>query len=392
MQFFSDSAHPTQRRGDKRLREKGLRLGLVGPLPPPSGGMANQTRQLAQLLEKEGVLVDVVRFNAPYRPGWIAQLRGIRALFRLCPYLVQLWVTAGRVDVFHVMANSGWAWHLCAAPAVWIAKLRGIPVVVNYRGGNAEEFLSRSFRFVKPTLQASDEVVVPSGFLEHVFGRFGIRVKIIPNIIDIGRFVRRPALDASGGEPHVIVTRNLEAIYDVGTAIRAVALLKDGYPRIRMTIAGEGPERAALEDLVHDLSLAGHVRFTGRLDNLGIESLYQQADVFVNPSLVDNMPISILEALASEVPVVSTRVGGVPFMVQDGKHAWLVPPGDPEAMANAVREVLQNPSRARELIQAGRECAEQYAWSNVRPQWLGIYGRVRLLERAARRHPQNDAR
>lgn len=378
MPFFSDSPNPTRMRGDKRSPEKSLRLGLVGPLPPPSGGMANQTRQLAQLLEQEGVLVDVVRFNAPYRPGWVASLRGIRALFRLCPYLVQLWVTAGRVDVFHVMANSGWAWHLCAAPAVWIAKLRGIPVVVNYRGGNAEEFFSRSFRFVEPTLRAADEVVVPSGFLEHVFGRFGIRVKVIPNIIDIGRFVRRQPLDAtSDAGPHVIVTRNLEAIYDVATAIRAVALLRDGYPRIRMTIAGEGPEREALEDLVHNLSLDGHVRFTGRLDNLGIESLYQKADVFVNPSLVDNMPISILEALASEVPVVSTRVGGVPFMVQDGKHAWLVPPADPEAMANAVREVLQDPSRARELIRAGRECAEQYAWSNVRPQWLGIYDRVR---------------
>jgi len=377
MHLFSDGPHPTEMHGDKRSPASGLRLGLVGPLPPPSGGMANQTRQLAQLLENEGALVSVVRFNAPYRPAWVASLRGIRGLFRLCPYLLQLWVTAGRVDVFHVMANSGWAWHLCAAPAIWIAKLRGIPVVVNYRGGNANEFFSRSFRFVKPTLQAADEVVVPSGFLEHVFGRFGVRVKVIPNIIDIGRFVRRQALDASGFEPHMIVTRNLEAIYDVSTAIRAVAILKFVYPRLRMTIAGEGPERERLEDLVHTLALDGHVRFTGRLDNLGIESLYQQADVFINPSLVDNMPISILEALASEVPVVSTRVGGVPFMVQDGKDALLVPPGDPQAMANAVCKLLQDPSRTRELTRAGRDCAEQYAWANVRPQWLGTYARAR---------------
>jgi glycosyltransferase involved in cell wall biosynthesis len=377
MHLFSDGPHPAEMRGDKRSPANSLRLGLVGPLPPPSGGMANQTRQLAQLLKNEGVLVSVVRFNAPYRPEWVASHRGIRGLFRLCPYLLQLWVTAGRVDVFHVMANSGWAWHLCAAPAIWIAKLRGIPVVVNYRGGNANEFFSRSFRFVKPTLQAADEVVVPSGFLDHVFGRFGVRVKVIPNIIDIGRFVRRQALAASGVEPHVIVTRNLEAIYDVATAIRAVAILKLVYPRIRMTIAGEGPERERLEDLVHTLALDAHVTFTGRLDNLGIESLYQQADVFINPSLVDNMPISILEALASEVPVVSTRVGGVPFMVQDGKHALLVPPGDPQAMANAVCELLQDPSRTRELTRAGRDCAEQYAWANVRPQWLGTYARAR---------------
>src|SRR5205085_2011474 len=105
---------------------------------------------------------------------------------------------------------------------------------------------------------------------------------------------------------------------------------------VRMTIAGEGPERQRLEELVRSLGLTGNVTFTGRVDNLGIEALYQKADVFLNPSLVDNMPISILEALASEVPVVSTRVGGVPFIIEHEKQALLVPPGDPSAMATAV--------------------------------------------------------
>src|SRR5690242_3337836 len=104
MHFLSDNPHEARTHDDKRAPENRLRLGLVGPLPPPSGGMANQTRQLAQLLESEGVIVEIVRFNAPYRPGWIASLRGIRALFRLWPYLFRLWITAGRVDVFHVMA------------------------------------------------------------------------------------------------------------------------------------------------------------------------------------------------------------------------------------------------------------------------------------------------
>ena len=100
------------------MNAKGLRIGLVGPLPPPSGGMANQTRQLARLLEQERVEVEIVQVNAPYRPHWVGSLRGVRALFRLAPFLVRLWHAAGRVQLFHVMANSGWAWHLCAAPAI----------------------------------------------------------------------------------------------------------------------------------------------------------------------------------------------------------------------------------------------------------------------------------
>ena len=87
--------------------------------------------------------MEIVRVNAPYRPHWAGSLRGARALFRLIPYLLKLWAAGGRVQLFHVMANSGWSWHLWAAPAIWIAKLRRVAVVVNYRGGQAQEFFER---------------------------------------------------------------------------------------------------------------------------------------------------------------------------------------------------------------------------------------------------------
>src|SRR6266567_4483278 len=100
--------------------DRELRIAIVGPLPPPSGGMANQTRQLTELLRAENMHAEVVQVNAPYRPAWIGHIRVLRALFRLLPYLVRLWRSAGDAQLFHVMANSGWAWHLSAAPAVWI--------------------------------------------------------------------------------------------------------------------------------------------------------------------------------------------------------------------------------------------------------------------------------
>ena len=106
-----------------------LRIALVGPLPPPSGGMANQTRQLAELLGSEGLRVEVVQVNPPYRPAWVGAVWGVRAFFRLVPYLLALWRTLGRVQLAHVMANSGWAWHLFAAPAILIAQMRKVPVV-----------------------------------------------------------------------------------------------------------------------------------------------------------------------------------------------------------------------------------------------------------------------
>src|SRR6185436_11348119 len=91
-------------------------------------------------------------------------------------------------QVFHIMANSGWSWHLFAAPALWIAKLRGKRAIINYRGGGAETFLEKSFFWIRPTLRAADLLVVPSGFLEAIFGKWNIAATVIPNIVNLPRF------------------------------------------------------------------------------------------------------------------------------------------------------------------------------------------------------------
>jgi len=85
---------------------KAFRVTLVGPLPPPPGGMANQVQELAWRLKQEGYSVDVVQVNSPYRPHWVGRIRVIRAIFRLLPYLWQLWLQTSRSTVLHVFANS----------------------------------------------------------------------------------------------------------------------------------------------------------------------------------------------------------------------------------------------------------------------------------------------
>jgi len=351
----------------------GIRIALIGPLPPPSGGMANQTRQLARLLQQADVEVELVQTNAPYWPEWIAPIRGARALFRLLPFLRRLWKAAGRVQLFHVMANSGWSWHLFAVPALCMAKLRRVPVLVNYRGGNADQFFSAS-PWARGTLRMADRLVVPSGFLQQVFRRFGFGAEIVPNVVDLSRFTPRSAqVRPSQDEPHIIVTRNLEAIYDVETALRAFAIVRNTRSGAKLTIAGSGPEHQKLQQLAETLGVATHVTFTGRLDNEEIPELYRRADLFLNSSTVDNMPISILEALASGVPVVSTEVGGIPYLVEDGKTAVLVPPRDAKAMAQALLELVNDPAQAARLAAAGRVSVQQYSWPSVRGCLFAVY-------------------
>jgi len=356
----------------------GLRVGLVGPLPPPAGGMAMQTRQLAGLLQSAQARVVLVQSNAPYRPAFVGRLVGVRALARLVPYLVNLWRAAGRSDVMHLMANSGWSWHLFAAPAIWIAWLRGVPVVVNYRGGEAAGFLARSERLVRVSIRRAACLIVPSGFLQSVFGQHGIAADIVPNIVDLSCF--HPA-STKPEHPHLLVARNLEPIYDIATALRAFAQVLARYPHATMTVAGTGPQEAELKALSTSLGIARHVCFSGRLERNAMAELLRASSVALNPSLADNMPNSVLEALASGVPVVSTDVGGVPYLVQDGSTALLVPAGDADAMAQAAIRVLEAPLLAQQLSQAGLQLVHHFTWSEVGPRLAAVYAATQTNRR-----------
>ena len=350
-----------------------MRIGLIGPLPPPSGGMANQTLQLHDLLKGEGLSVELVQTNQAYKPAWVASMPVLRAGFRLIAYMVHLWKLAGRSDVIHIMANSGWSWHLFASPAVWIAKCRHVPTIVNYRGGKAEKFLQKSVRIVKPTLNATTRIVVPSRFLSAVFNKFDVETSIIANIIDTSRFNNHQLNSNNGYGPHILVARNLEEIYDNAMAIQAFGRILEQYPNATLTIAGTGPEKNNLVDLAEKLGLTDKVTFTGRVDREQMPDLYRSANIMLNPSQVDNMPNSILEALASSIPVVSTNVGGIPYMVDHEKNVLLVNSRDDQAMADEVCRVLSDDQLRSRLINAGLELVKTCSWPVVRDQWLNTY-------------------
>lgn len=334
-----------------------------------------QTMQLSRLLSDAGVAVELVQTNAPYKPAVVERLRGVRALFRLLPYLIRLWKLAGRVDVIHLMANSGWSWQLFAAPAIWIARLRHTPLVVNYRGGEAREYLARSARSVKPTLERASALVVPSGFLHEVFAEFGIASRIVPNIIDLQAFAPADAAQ-SRATFNVVVTRNLEPIYGIDTALRALSLAVKSLPELRLNIAGSGPQLQELQTLAHELGVSDKVQFHGRLDRDAIIALYRDADAMLNPTRVDNMPNSVLEALACGLPVVSTRVGGVPYIVEDGRTAILVEADDVEDMARGLLAVARDDKLREQLRDNGRREVEQYGWDRVGPRWLELYAQL----------------
>ncbi|RMF83008.1 MAG: glycosyltransferase, partial [Nitrospirae bacterium] len=138
----------------------------------------------------------------------------------------------------------------------------------------------------------------------------------------------------------------------------------------------EGPEGPRLARLAEAEGVAPFIRFTGRVDNAAMAGLYREARICLNPSRADNMPISILEAWAAGVPVVSTRVGGVPYLVEEGETGLLCPPDDPEAMASAVARLHRDAGLYRRLREAGVARARDFAWPAVRGRLAAVYAEL----------------
>jgi glycosyltransferase involved in cell wall biosynthesis len=348
-------------------------VALVATSTDILGGHAVQALALARGLADEGSLVRFVPVNPrfPRALGWARGVPGLRTLLNQGIYLPSL-AAFRQVDVVHVFSASYWSFLLGPVPALLAARAFGKPVVLHYHSGEAEDHLSHWGLLVHPWLRLADRIVVPSPYLRDVFGRHGYSTREIPNVIEPAtfRFRERRRL-----QPRLVSVRNLESHYGVDTILRAFALVRAQWPDARLTVAGQGSQAEPLRRLAADLGDAG-VRFVGRVEPERMPELLDSADIMLNASLVDNQPVTLLEAMAAGLPVVTSAAGDIPSLVRDGETGRLVPARDPAAMARAVGELLAHPLAAARIAQRARRQVERYSWAYARRAWMEVYAQA----------------
>jgi glycosyltransferase involved in cell wall biosynthesis len=203
------------------------------------------------------------------------------------------------------------------------------------------------------------------------------RTRVIFNGIEVGAL---PPARPPSHQPMLISVGRLKAPKDFVTLVRALALLEKGS--FRALIVGEGPDRSRLQASLEELGLVHAVELVG--ERRDVASLLAAADVFVLASSSEGLPVSILEAMAAGLPVVATRVGGVPELVEHGKTGLLVPPGDPQSFAAAVSELLADEDARAEMGAEGyRRARERFHINELRRAHIWLY-RSLLAERDSR--------
>jgi glycosyltransferase involved in cell wall biosynthesis len=362
-----------KRAGLRLNRSEGsrIRVVLVAPTLRYVGGQSVQADLLVRNWKDdpdvEARLVPVDP-SPPQGLGWVERVPWLRTLLRQPRYVLELWRNLRDADVVHIFSASYSSFLLAPLPAWQVARWRGKKTLINYRSGECRDHLRKS-SIARRVLKRTDRLVVPSGYLVDVLREFGLAAQAIPNIVDLSQFsyrVRRPL------HPHLVCTRGFHPYYCVDVVVRAFSEIQKMYPEAQLDLVGGGPVEAEIRDLVRDMKLAG-VNFAGVADRSAIGRSYDQADIFINASRLDNMPVSVLEAFASGTPVVSTEPEGMRYVVEHERTGLLSPPGDALALARNVIRLLQDCGLAERLAANAWQEFQRYCWPIVREQWLGVY-------------------
>jgi L-malate glycosyltransferase len=348
------------------------RVLVVAPSLDILGGQAVQAaRLLSRLRGEPSISVGFLPIN-PRLPGplrVLQRVKYVRTLVTLPYYLVLLLATVRRYDVIHIFSASYLSFVLSPTPAILTARLFRRRAILNYHSGEAADHFVRWRRTAIPTVRLADAVVAPSGYLVDVFSALGIEACAIPNFVDLDVFVcreRRPL------RPIFLSNRNFEPLYNVACTIDAFALIQQNIADAFLILAGDGSDRAALEARVRRHGLR-NVTFLGKVRPEDMSAVYRGADIFLNSPDIDNMPISIIEAFASGLPVVTSDAGGIPYFVEHERTGLIFAKGDHVGMAEQALRLLRDETLAQELIgNALAECG-RYRWSAVRQQWLELY-------------------
>ncbi len=351
--------------------ESSIRIALVAASQRYVGGQSVQAELLLlnwqndPAIEAQFIPIDP---PLPRLLAWIERIPFLRTMIREPIYLASLWRGLKNVEIAHIFSASYWSFLVAPFPAWLIARLRGAKTVIHYHSGEARDHLQR-FRGVRSVLEGADQLVVPSGYLAGVFHEFGLQARVVPNVVDLTRFrfrERKPL------RPRLVCTRGFHPYYCLDVVVRAFAEIQQVFPEATLDLVGKGPLETPIRTLVHELKLSG-VNFAGTVPHDEIFHYYDAADIFINASSLDNMPVSILEAFASGTPVVTTAPEGMSYLIQNEHTGLLSQLGDARALADNVVRLFREPELASRLAFNAHAELRRYSWETVRGEWLKIY-------------------
>jgi glycosyltransferase involved in cell wall biosynthesis len=335
---------------------------IVGNFLSSSGWTVTPCEEIARRLSDAGWKVS----TASDKPARMSRLLDMVATV----FLRRREYSVATVDVF-----SGFAFFWAEAVSAAL-RAAGKPFVLILHGGKLPEFAGKWPRRVRRLLRSAGATVAPSGYLCEKMAPYSRSMTLLPNALDLSRYAHRHRVRSA---PSLLWVRAFHEIYNPSLAAHVVRMLAGEFPDVRLTMLGPDRGDGSRERFIRtaeELGVSGRIDLVGAVPKDEVPRWMDRSDIFLNTTGVDNAPVSVLEALACGMSVVSTDVGGLPFILHNEENALLAPPADARALAGAVRRVLVEPGLSSRLSAGARKSAELLDWSLILPQWEALLTKV----------------
>src|SRR5215216_3468554 len=388
----------------EQTRIRVLRLCSVFEPPPsaligrgvrfdPLGGMQNHTAELTRALDRHGVVQTVVTTRPPTAPYFQRlgehacvirlglPIRRFRQLYAPQAAIVAP-ILAARADVIHVHLGEDLAVLPVGAAA---ARLHRLPLVLTVHTSlrhtlAVSDLRSAVLKAIGGPIErwgehSAEAVLVITPRLRRLLLSDGVdenRIHLIPPGVNPSLFEGPFEDPFSGvGKPRVLFVGRLAPQKGVHTLVAAAGLLKD--PSAQVLLVGDGPKRKALEREAKRIGVADRLHFVGFFAHDRLPAVLAHADVLVLPSLYEELGTVLLEVMQAALPIVASKTGGIPDVIEDGVNGLLVPPGEAEALAYAINRLLAERDLARRLSEGAQERGKDYDWEVLAERVLAVY-------------------
>ncbi|AGC75216.1 glycosyltransferase involved in cell wall biosynthesis [Nonlabens dokdonensis] len=328
----------------------------IGNKLASQGRTATTIDTLGPLLQKEG-------FNLRYASSIKNISRRMLHMMRMT-YVNRNWAHVMLIDTY---STKNFWYAITISRICRSLKIKYIPIL---HGGDLPKRIIKNPKALNAYLKNAYQVVSPSDYLISAFAKAGYH-----NLTKINNFIELENYPYQRREiktPKLLWVRSFAQIYNPEMAIKVFKLIKEKYPEATLTMVG--PEKdGSLEKckmLAEILQL--QIDFTGLLSKSQWIELSKNHNIFINTTRFDNLPVSLIEAMALGLPVVSTDVGGISYLIENDKNGKLIPDNNVSEMVTAINDLIEQPSHYQQITNNARETATFYSWSLVRQQWNGL--------------------
>jgi glycosyltransferase involved in cell wall biosynthesis len=335
---------------------------IVGNFLSSSIGTRSVCEDFAERLKTSGWYV----ITASTKKGRIA---------RLADMVSTIWSKRNEYEIAQVDVYSGNAFFWAEA-ACWTLRRARKPYVLTMHGGNLPAFSNKWPGRVRRLLNSAAAVTCPSPFLVEKLRAFRNDLLLLPNPLEVSSF---PFVHRQNPKPNLVWLRAFHEIYNPELAPKVIDTLRKIFPDVHLKMGGPVKDESSfqkMKSVAKELGVEDRIEISGAIARANIGSFLNQGDIFLNTTYFDNTPVSLMEAMACGLCIVSTDVGGLPYLLKDGHDALLVPSNDSESMSAAVTRLLQEPGLASKISKNARTAAEKFDWAEILPRWESLFQKL----------------